>query len=79
MCNNLTRRRQWILTKGDNNDLDDTALYPVGQAFVYRDQVVGVVKGYLPYVGYITIALNESAWFRGVMIALLLTVGLLSS
>lgn len=75
----LTRRRQYILTKGDNNELDDVALYPVGQDFVHREQVVGVVKGYLPYVGYITIALNESAWFRGVMIAILLSVGLLSS
>ncbi|KAF6795349.1 Signal peptidase complex catalytic subunit SEC11-like protein 2 [Colletotrichum sojae] len=51
--------RQSILTKGYNNDRTDEALYPLGQTYVYREQVIGLVRGYVPYVGWITLAAQE--------------------
>ena len=47
---------QHILTKGDNNELDDVALYPAGRESVLREEVKGVVRGYLPYLGWAVIA-----------------------
>ncbi|KAH9232047.1 hypothetical protein K456DRAFT_1797713, partial [Colletotrichum gloeosporioides 23] len=44
-----------IMTKGDNNKVDDVALYPFGQTYVRQGQVVGLVRGYIPYVGRLTI------------------------
>ncbi|OLN89780.1 Signal peptidase complex catalytic subunit SEC11-like protein 2 [Colletotrichum chlorophyti] len=48
--------QQLILTKGDNNPVTDEALYPSGQVYVHREQVVGLVQGYVPWLGWITIA-----------------------
>ncbi|KAK0554767.1 Ca(2+)-dependent cysteine protease [Tilletia horrida] len=49
---------QLILTKGDNNDADDIALYN-GPSWIRRKNIVGKVRGYLPFVGYVTILLND--------------------
>lgn len=65
-------RRQFILTKGDNNDGDDVALYPPGQLMVGREEVVGLVKGYLPYVGWLSIGLQESPLVTGALVGGLL-------
>ena len=48
-----------FLTKGDNNNIDDRALYAPGQLWLTKDDVVGRAKGFLPYVGMITIILND--------------------
>lgn len=56
--------RQLILTKGDNNELDDVALYPGDRKYVYRDEIIGVVRGYLPFLGWITILLNEVPYLK---------------
>ncbi|KAH8697146.1 hypothetical protein BGW36DRAFT_341050 [Talaromyces proteolyticus] len=50
--------KQLILTKGENNVIDDVALYPGGRPFVYREEIVGVVRGYLPGVGWVALALK---------------------
>ncbi len=61
------------MTKGDNNDIDDRALYPKGQSYVYRDQVVGLVRGYLPVLGWVAILLNEYQYVKfGVIMILAL-------
>ena len=62
--------------KGDNNPIDDMLLYPPGQSFVAWKEVVGVVKGYLPQVGWATIALSEYAWLKGLGMAVLGALGL---
>ncbi|KAF8336271.1 uncharacterized protein EI90DRAFT_3144652 [Cantharellus anzutake] len=49
---------QLLLTKGDNNHLDDLELYE-GLQWLQRKHVVGKVGGFLPYVGYVTIAMND--------------------
>ncbi|KAI1772977.1 putative signal peptidase I [Hypoxylon cercidicola] len=56
--------QQLILTKGDNNELDDVALYPGDRKYVYRDEIIGVVRGYLPFLGWITILLNEVPYLK---------------
>ncbi|KAH9012128.1 hypothetical protein EDB85DRAFT_2076792 [Lactarius pseudohatsudake] len=48
---------QLLLTKGDNNYLDDVELYK-GLDWL-EHKYIGKVRGFLPYVGYVTIALND--------------------
>lgn len=60
------------MTKGDNNDGDDVALYPPGQLMVGREEVVGLVKGYLPYVGWLSIGLQENPLVTGALVGGLL-------
>ena len=48
-----------ILTKGDNNFVNDRGLYPSGMNFLTPEMLMGKVWGYMPYVGMITIWLND--------------------
>ncbi|KAK7470127.1 Signal peptidase complex catalytic subunit [Stygiomarasmius scandens] len=48
--------QQQMLTKGDNNPVDDLDLYE-GLEWLEKKHIVGKVSGYIPYVGYITIYL----------------------
>ena len=70
-------RRQKILTKGDNNEADDTLLFPAGQRFVDRDEIVGVVAGSVPFLGWATILFSEYPWLKLVAIAALPCLSLL--
>ncbi|KAK4684507.1 signal peptidase I, partial [Tremellales sp. Uapishka_1] len=54
----LTNTTQLLLTKGDNNDGDDIQLYG-GIQWLQREHIIGKVRGFLPYVGYVTIAMND--------------------
>ncbi|KAA1471928.1 hypothetical protein DENSPDRAFT_865423 [Dentipellis sp. KUC8613] len=65
---------QKLLTKGDNNYLDDVELYQ-GLDLLERKHIVGKVTGFLPYVGYVTIAMND---FPQLKYALLGGLGLLA-
>ncbi|KAI8825031.1 signal peptidase complex catalytic subunit SEC11C-like protein [Fimicolochytrium jonesii] len=66
---------QYLLTKGDHNPADDRqgGLYGKGQMWVKREHVVGKVRGFLPYVGMVTILLNE---FKELKVLLLVVLGL---
>ncbi|VDK44794.1 unnamed protein product [Anisakis simplex] len=48
-----------FLTKGDNNQVDDRGLYAPGQFWLTRKDVVGRAKGFVPYVGMVTILMND--------------------
>ncbi|KAJ7628622.1 putative signal peptidase [Roridomyces roridus] len=65
--------QQLLLTKGDNNPVDDTQLYG-GLEYLERKHIVGKVRGFLPYIGYVTIAMND---FPRLKYALLGGLGLL--
>ncbi|KAF7798125.1 hypothetical protein EIP86_009340 [Pleurotus ostreatoroseus] len=65
---------QLLLTKGDNNPVDDIDLYQ-GLEWLERKHIVGKVRGFLPYVGYVTIAMND---FPQLKYALLGGLGLLA-
>ncbi|KAI9752293.1 MAG: Signal peptidase complex catalytic subunit [Chaenotheca gracillima] len=61
-----------LLTKGDNNNADDTELYARGQSYLNRaDDIIGSVKGYIPTVGYVTIMLSEHPWLKTVMLGMM--------
>jgi signal peptidase I len=54
-----------LLTKGDNNLADDTELYARGQDYLDRkEDIIGSVVGYIPFVGYVTILLSEHPWLK---------------
>ncbi|KAG1843558.1 hypothetical protein DFJ58DRAFT_853596 [Suillus subalutaceus] len=65
---------QLMLTKGDNNHVDDIDLYQ-GLEWLDRRHIVGKVRGFLPYIGYVTIAMND---FPQLKYALLGGLGLLA-
>ncbi|KAI9479796.1 Signal peptidase complex catalytic subunit [Coemansia sp. RSA 989] len=51
--------KQYLLTKGDNNSADDRGLYNPGQLWIQRDDIIGRVKGFVPYAGMGTIWMND--------------------
>ena len=69
----LTRRRDKakLLTKGDNNAADDTELYARGQDYLERQDIIGSVIGYVPFVGYVTIMLSEHPWMKTAMLGIM--------
>ncbi|KAJ6618679.1 signal peptidase complex catalytic subunit SEC11 [Mycena sp. CBHHK59/15] len=70
----LLPHNQRLLTKGDNNYVDDIELYQ-GLSYLERKHIVGKVRGFLPYIGYVTIAMND---FPQLKYALLGGLGLLA-
>lgn len=48
-----------LLTKGDNNPVDDRGLYNRGQLWVDPRNIMGRVRGYIPFVGYASIVVTE--------------------
>jgi signal peptidase len=50
-----------ILTKGDNNAGDDRAgmIYAPNQKWVTKSEIIGRARGYLPFVGMVTILMND--------------------
>lgn len=53
-----------FLTKGDNNSVDDRGLYAPGQLWLTKNDIVGRARGFLPYVGMVTILMNEYPKFK---------------
>ena len=62
--------RQLLLTKGDNNDDDDIFLYH-GKRWLSGDDVVGRVRGYVPYLGYATIMFNDFPILKYVVLGIM--------
>lgn len=56
-----------FLTKGDNNAVDDRGLYADGQVWLDKNDVVGRARGVLPFVGMITIYMNEYPNFKVIL------------
>ena len=66
-----------ILTKGDNNPVDDRGLYQ-GPLWLKPYQIIGRSVAHLPYVGMITIALTDYPALKWTVIGLLLVSVLLN-
>jgi len=60
-----------FLTKGDNNEVDDRGLYNPGQLWVERDHVVGRARGFVPYIGMVTILMNDYPKVKYVILGIL--------
>lgn len=72
--------KQLLLTKGDNNAVDDLSLYARKQQYLdQKKDLVGTVMGYLPFVGYITILISENVYFKYGLLGLMGISSLLSN
>jgi len=60
-----------FLTKGDNNRVDDRGLYAPGQYWLTKKEVVGKARGYLPYIGMVTIIMNDYPMVKYAVLACL--------
>jgi len=60
-----------LLTKGDNNRVDDRGLYAPGQLWLNREDILGKAIGVLRYVGMVTIALNDYPVLKYVLVGLM--------
>ncbi|CAG8469759.1 13007_t:CDS:2 [Ambispora leptoticha] len=60
--------KQFILTKGDNNQVDDRGLYNPGQLWIHKEDIVGKVRGFLPHVGMVTILMNDYPQLKWILI-----------
>ncbi|CAI9114005.1 OLC1v1037469C3 [Oldenlandia corymbosa var. corymbosa] len=49
----------FFLTKGDNNKMNDIALYAPGQDWLEQRHIMGRAVGVLRYIGWMTIILTE--------------------
>jgi len=67
-----------LLTKGDNNSVNDRGLYNRGQLWVRRSDVVGCVKLHIPYLGMPTILMNESPKVKFAVLGLMAVYTLLN-
>lgn len=59
------------MTKGDNNSVDDRGLYAPGQYWLERKDIVGKAKGFVPYIGIVTILMNDYPQLKYVILATL--------
>eukprot|EP00923_Selenidium_pygospionis_P026578 GHVN01047569.1.p1 GENE.GHVN01047569.1~~GHVN01047569.1.p1 ORF type:complete len:184 (+),score=5.75 GHVN01047569.1:235-786(+) len=50
----------YILTKGDNNNTHDRWLYSKNAKWLKKEHIKAKVKGYIPYVGMLSIIINEN-------------------
>uniref|UniRef100_A0A6T7YSY8 Signal peptidase complex catalytic subunit SEC11 n=1 Tax=Pyramimonas obovata TaxID=1411642 RepID=A0A6T7YSY8_9CHLO len=60
-----------ILTKGDNNYGDDKVLYAQGQEWLNKKHIMGRSIGFLPYVGMVTIVMNDFPYIKYLLIVVL--------
>eukprot|EP00162_Nutomonas_longa_P025173 comp9815_c0_seq1/m.11475 comp9815_c0_seq1/g.11475 ORF comp9815_c0_seq1/g.11475 comp9815_c0_seq1/m.11475 type:complete len:180 (-) comp9815_c0_seq1:66-605(-) len=59
-----------ILTKGDNNQVDDTMLYTgPGQRWITQRDIIGRCKGFLPYLGMVTVVMNDYPMLKFALLA----------
>lgn len=59
------------LTKGDNNHVDDRGLYNMGQLWLQRKDILGRASASLPYVGMVTIILNDYPILKYVLVGIM--------
>ena len=57
-----------LLTKGDNNDVDDLGLYPRGVWWLHRENIIGRAGGFARGAGVMTIAMNDMPQLKWAMI-----------
>jgi signal peptidase I len=60
-----------FLTKGDNNAVDDRNLYAPGQRWLRRSEMIGKAVASVPYMGMVTIFLNDYPYLKFVLIGLM--------
>ncbi|XBW36745.1 hypothetical protein QEN19_002322 [Hanseniaspora menglaensis] len=72
------KHKQYLLTKGDNNNVHDVSLYGRGKKYLNTERdILGTVKFYIPQLGYLTIWINENPKFQKVFYLGLLLISML--
>ncbi|KAI9178766.1 Signal peptidase complex catalytic subunit [Blastocladiella emersonii ATCC 22665] len=74
-------KEQFVLTKGDNNQADDRGIFNEvkrGKLWLKQEEVVGVVSGYAPKAGYVTILMNDNPKLKIVLLGGLALFALLT-
>ncbi|EUD67625.1 signal peptidase I [Plasmodium inui San Antonio 1] len=61
-----------LLSKGDNNNIDDRGLYESNQYWLENEHVLGLSVGYAPYIGMLTIWVNEYPAMKWGIVSLML-------
>jgi signal peptidase len=61
-----------MLSKGDNNQGDDRGLYPTNQIWLNREHIIGKIRAYMPFVGYLTILINDYPILKYLMMGLMI-------
>ena len=49
-------------------------MYPDGRTFVTRDEIMGLVVGYIPYLGWVSIALQKVVEAKYLILLLVVAV-----
>ena len=62
----------YLLSKGDNNPVDDRGLYPRNIFWLNKKHIIGKIRAYCPYVGYLTIFINDYPILKYTLIGLML-------
>ncbi len=60
-----------VLTKGDANPVCDRGLYEKNQIWLNKKHIQGRIRGYLPYIGVLTIILNDYPWVKYAVLGLM--------
>ena len=60
-----------VVLQGDNNAGNDRMLYNRGQKWLTGDHIMGRAKGFLPYVGMVTIVMNDYPSLKYTVIGIL--------
>ena len=62
----------YVLTKGDNNPRDDRyGIYNHDMEWLRNEHIIGRVQAILPYVGMVTIVMNDYPWVKYAVIGVL--------
>ncbi|KAH9260582.1 hypothetical protein BASA81_001049 [Batrachochytrium salamandrivorans] len=73
---NNSQGTELFLTKGDNNNGHDRPLYAPGQLWLLRREIMGRARFFIPYVGMITVKVNEYPTLKLVVIVIMLSLTL---
>ena len=68
----------YILTKGDNNNVDDRGLYDDNALYLNKKHILGKIRASVPYVGMLTILLNDNPILKYVVIGGMLLLVIVS-
>ena len=68
----------YILTKGDNNNIHDRGLYDPGTIYLSKRHILGKVRASIPYVGMLTILLNDNPLLKYIVIVGMLLIVIVS-
>ncbi|CCD23689.1 signal peptidase complex catalytic subunit SEC11 NDAI_0C00280 [Naumovozyma dairenensis CBS 421] len=73
------KEKQFLLTKGDNNAVNDISLYKGKKIYLSKEKdIVGTVKGFFPQLGYVTIWVSENKYAKFALLGFLGISSLLS-